>query len=83
MDLILENDMRLNVCPQSNLALGSIGSIANHPIRRLFDYGISITVNTDDLLLFGATITDQFVDLIEKNIFSYEEIDSIRKNAFL
>ena len=83
MDMILENDIRLNICPQSNLSLGSAANIRNHPIRRLFDYGIKLTVNTDDLLLFDATVTDQFVDLLEKNIFSLEEIDSIRKNAFL
>jgi adenosine deaminase len=83
MALILENDIRLNVCPQSNLSLGSTESITNHPIRRLFDYGIKVTVSTDDLLLFDATVTDQFVDLLENNIFSFEEIDSIRKNAFL
>ena len=83
MDMILENDIRLNLCPQSNLALGSAENINMHPIRRLYDYGINITVNTDDLLLFDATVTDQFVDLLEKNIFSFEEIDSIRKNAFL
>ena len=83
MDMILENDIRLNVCPQSNLSLGSAENVTNHPIRRLFDYGIKLTVNTDDLLLFDATVTDQFVHLLEKKIFSFEEIDSIRKNGFL
>ncbi len=83
MDMILENDIRLNVCPQSNLSLGSTENITDHPIRRLFDYGIKLTVNTDDLILFDATVTDQFVDLLENKIFSFEEIDSIRKNAFL
>ncbi len=68
-------------CPAGKL--GSTESIKNHPIRKLFDYGIKLTVNTDDLLLFDATVTDQFVDLLEKKIFSFEEIDSIRKNAFL
>lgn len=83
MDMILENDIRLNVCPISNIALGSIQNILEHPIRKLFDYGINITVNTDDLLLFGATLTDQFVDLLDNNIFSFEEIEHIRKSAFV
>lgn len=83
MAMIMENDIRLNVCPQSNLSLGSAENITNHPIRRLFDYGIKLTINTDDLLLFDATITDQFVDLLDNKIFSFLELDSIRKNAFL
>lgn len=82
MDMLLEKNIRLNICPQSNFALGSAKRMSDHPIRKLFDYGINITINTDDLLLFDATLTDQFVDLIEGNIFSFDEIDSIRKNAF-
>lgn len=82
MDLILSKNIQLNVCPQSNISLGSVKNISEHPIRKLFDHGIKITVNTDDLLLFNATITDQFIDLIEHDIFSMEEIEVIRKNGF-
>jgi len=81
--MILENDIRLNVSPQSNLSLDSVENTVSNPIRRLFDYAIKVTVNTDDLLLFDATVTDQFVDLLENKIFPFEEIDSIRKNAFM
>ena len=82
MDLILENHLRLNVCPSSNVALGAIKNLEKHPIRTLFDHGIHITINTDDLILFNATITDEFVKLMDLNIFSFEELDQIRKNAF-
>jgi len=81
MDMILENNIRLNICPQSNLALGASESLEQHPLRVLFDNGINVTVNTDDLLLFDATVTDQLVALLDKNVFSFEEIDCIRKNA--
>ncbi|MBT8303667.1 MAG: hypothetical protein KJP09_04285 [Bacteroidia bacterium] len=83
MNLILENNIRLNVCPQSNFALGSSASIAEHPMRKLFDRGINLTINTDDLLLFDASVTDQFLDLHKHEVFSFEELDEIRKNAFL
>ena len=82
MDLILSKNIQLNVCPQSNISLGAVKNISEHPIRKLYDHGIKITVNTDDLLLFNATITDQFIDLIEHDIFSMEEIEAIRKNGF-
>ncbi|MFT4848537.1 MAG: adenosine deaminase [Sediminicola sp.] len=83
MAMILENDIHLSICPQSNSPSGTTENIKNHPILRLFDYGIKLRVNTDDLLLFNATITDQFIDLFENNIFYFEEIDRICKNAFL
>lgn len=82
MDLLLENEIRLNICPQSNISLGSVKSIAEHPIRELYDQGIKLTVNTDDLILFDATITDQLTGLIENKVFNFEEIDEIRKNGF-
>ncbi len=81
MDLILEHDIRLNICPQSNLALGAVNNLKEHPIRTLFDKGINLTINTDDLLLFDATVTDQFIDLLEAGVFTFEELDSIRRNG--
>ena len=82
MDMILKRNIQLNICPQSNISLGSVNNITEHPIRKLYDHGIKITLNTDDLLLFNATITDQFMNLLDHNIFSFEEIEHIRKNGF-
>jgi adenosine deaminase len=82
MDMIIERNIRLNIALQSNIALGAVKHILDHPIRQLFDKGINITVNTDDLILFNATITDEFNTLIKHNLFSLDEINTIRENAF-
>lgn len=82
MDLILERNIRLNICPQSNISLGTVNDIKSHPIRKLFDKGIKVTVNTDDLILFDATVTDEFFNLYNHNVFSFDELEIIRKNAF-
>lgn len=82
LDMIRERGIRINLCPRSNVALGAVAGIWEHPVRKLYDAGLNITINTDDLLLFGATITDQFADLVELGIFSLDEINKIRKNAF-
>lgn len=82
MDLILENNIRLNVCPTSNVLLGAVEDISKHPMRKLVDHGIKVSINTDDLILFNATVTDEFVKLYEANIFTFEELDQIRKNGF-
>lgn len=82
MDLILERDIRLNICPQSNISLGAVSNIKKHPIRKLFDKGIKVTVNTDDLILFNATVTEELYNLYNNNIFSFDELEIIRKNAF-
>ncbi|MBT8222603.1 MAG: amidohydrolase family protein [Eudoraea sp.] len=82
MEMIRERGIRLNLCPRSNVALGAVVDSGVHPARKLYDAGLKITINTDDLLLFGATITDQFTELVQLGTFSLDEIDEIRQNAF-
>ena len=82
MNMIVDHNIQLNICPQSNVSLGAVKNISEHPIRKLYDHGIKITINTDDQLLFNASLTDQYVNLIEHQVFSFEEIDGIRKNGF-
>ena len=82
MDLILERNIRLNICPESNIMLGAVKNLKTHPIRILFDKGINVTINTDDLILFNRTNSEQFYDLVSQNIFSLEEIELINRNAF-
>lgn len=82
MNMIVDHNIQLNICPQSNISLGAVQHISEHPIRQLYDHGIRITINTDDQLLFNASLTDQYVNLIAHQVFSFEEIDTIRKNGF-
>jgi adenosine deaminase len=77
MSKILNEAIRLNICPQSNIALGSELSLSEHPIRTLYDHGINISINTDDRILFGASLTDQFEDLIRNHVFTINEIKDI------
>lgn len=82
MDLILERNIKLNICPQSNIALGAVSNLKSHPIKKLFEKGIKITVNTDDLILFNTTLSEEFYNLYNNKIFSLNELEIIRKNAF-
>jgi len=81
MGKITEKGIQLNICPQSNVALGAITSLMDHPVRTFFDRGIHVTINTDDYLLFGASITDQYQALIESGLFTFGEIEAINKNT--
>lgn len=72
---------RLNICPSSNVVLGAVPSIQEHPIRQLFDFGLNVTVNTDDLLFFHRTVSEEFLFLYESGVFTPDELDIIRLNA--
>ena len=75
---IARRGTRLNVSPASNEILGAADfSRKPHPLRVLHEEGVRISLATDDLLLFGKTITDQCVSLAEQEIFTPEEICEI------
>lgn len=81
MELIKERSLRLNICPSSNYILGAVKDIKNHPARRLFDKGINITINSDDLLLFDSGVSQEFLLLYKLGLFNGDELNEIRKNA--
>jgi adenosine deaminase len=50
----------LDVCPTSNLLLGVFASAQAHPLPRLLQAGVPCTLGSDDPLLFGASLLDEF-----------------------
>jgi adenosine deaminase len=81
MGFLAEHQIRLNICPTSNLLLGRVARLEQHPIRALFDAGIQVTVNTDDMLVFGASLCDEFIGLYRTGLFTAAELDQIRRWA--
>jgi adenosine deaminase len=55
-----DRQIPLEVCPTSNVRLGVFPSLEEHPLPRLLDQGLYVTVNSDDPPMFGTTLTDEF-----------------------
>jgi adenosine deaminase len=81
MRFLAANGIRLNVCPTSNVMLGRVASLQAHPIRRLFDAGVKVTVNTDDVLMFGRSVSEEFLSLFDAGLFTAFELNAIRLNG--
>ena len=81
--LVREN-ITLDVCPISNvkLAVEGIPSMSAHPIRRLFDKGVSVTLNSDDPFFFGNTLSEEYYALYQDLNFSKVELVQIARNGF-
>ncbi len=54
-------------------------NLKEHPLRVLFDYGVKVTINSDDVLVFGQGVSKEYLDLYEAEVFNGEEINIIRK----
>ncbi|MDI1250808.1 MAG: adenosine deaminase [Lacunisphaera sp.] len=79
---IKRRGLALDVCPISNHKLVPGISLENHPIRRLVDAGVKVTVSTDDPLSFGNTIAHEYIALVERRGFSRKEIVQLMRNGF-
>ena len=71
-----------HVCPTSNILLGAATDYASHPIRRLADAGCKLTLNSDDPILFGASLTDEYLHAAFDMGFSSDDIKRFAMNGF-
>ncbi len=60
MKELIKRSITLEVCPSSNVALGVYPSYDEHPLRKLFEAGIKITLNSDDPYFFNTTIGKEY-----------------------
>lgn len=77
LDLIKKRDIKINLCPQTNLIFGVTDNLYE-PLRKLIDNNIRVSINTDDLLIFDKTISEIYIDLYATNKFSLDELNKIR-----
>lgn len=77
MRWLAKHEIKLNVCPTSNIMLGVCDSYATHPIRILYEYGIPVTINTDDLLIFNSSLSEEYLHLFNSGLMKTEELYEI------
>ena len=72
----------LEVCITSNLRTGAVASLTAHPVRRLYDAGVPIILNSDDPALFGCTLSSEYELAAREFRFTESEIAGLARNAF-
>ena len=72
----------LEVCITSNLRTGAVASLAEHPVRRLYDAGVPIILNSDDPALFGCTLDSEYELAAREFGFTEDELAGLTRNAF-
>jgi adenine deaminase len=82
VERIAELGLVLDVCPISNERLKVVPSLEAHCIRNLVEAGVVCTVNTDDPLVFGNTLEQEYLSLAERLHFSVGELAALARNGF-
>lgn len=78
MGWLADNGIQLNICPSSNVMLKTAPSYQEHPIAKIFRAGVPVTINTDDLLIFNQSVTDEYANLLFSGALNIEELEKIR-----
>ncbi|GAB5560868.1 MAG: adenosine deaminase [Synoicihabitans sp.] len=77
--LAADNDVTFDVCPISNVKLQVFPDIASHPLRALTQAGVRCTVSSDDPLVFGNQVSDDYVALAEQGDYSFAELANLAR----
>ena len=78
---LVENNIRLNITPSSNVLLGRVPDMAHHPIAQLYRRGVNVTINSDDVLIFDSDVSKEYLRLYQSGCLTAEELDNIRLNG--
>ncbi len=75
---LVENHIRLNITPSSNVLLGRVTDMANHPIAMLYRKGVDVTINSDDVLIFDSDVSKEYLRLYQSGCLTAGELEDIR-----
>jgi adenosine deaminase/aminodeoxyfutalosine deaminase len=72
----------LELNPTSNVRTGVCPSFAAHPLRRYFDAGLLVTLNSDDPAFFGSDVANEYLLAHTEQGFSRDELRNLAANSF-
>ncbi|MEM2911154.1 MAG: adenosine deaminase [Candidatus Bathyarchaeia archaeon] len=84
-DLVRELARRkipLTMCPISNLKLGVVKSMKEHPLKKMMEKGLIVTVNSDDPAYFGGYINDNYLMVQKAFNLNAQQLGELAKNSF-
>ncbi|MDF1746576.1 MAG: adenosine deaminase [Gimesia sp.] len=72
----------LTVCPLSNVRLCVFKTMSEHPLKRMLDAGLLVTVNSDDPPYFGGYVNENFAAVQKALNLSQDDLKTLAQNSF-
>ncbi len=79
---LAERQIPIEICVTSNLRTGCCADLAQHPVRRFFDQGLMLTLNTDDPAMFCTSLVEEYRLVQETFGFTDEHLRELARNSF-
>lgn len=81
LDYLRERQLPLEVCPTSNVCTRQVPDIASHPLPRLVEDGLFVTLNSDDPPMFGTTLNGEYHTVAAYLGFGREQLAELARNG--
>lgn len=82
MQMLIAKDIPLEVCPYSNYLVQAFPTYQAHPLRKLYEAGVPVTLNSDDPGMFASLLTDDYLIAQEHQGFGLTEFTRCNEVAF-
>lgn len=82
MQRLKEEQIPLTVCPNSNIELKVFGNYQEHNIKQLLDFGLNVSVNSDDPAYFKGYLNQNFINICENLPLTEKDVIKLVKNSF-
>lgn len=81
MEVLAERQVPLEICVTSNVKTGCCRGVEDHPLRRYFDAGLMVTLNSDDPALFHSDLEQEYASAQEHFGFTEEHLRELAANS--
>ena len=78
---VLDGQVVLEIAPSSNVQTGAYPSLAGHPVDRLHRLGFAVTLNTDNRLMSGVSVTSEMAAVAETFGWSWDDLQAVTERA--
>jgi len=82
IEVLAERQIPIEVCISSNVRTDCCAGLEKHPVRRMFDAGLMITLNSDDPAMFQTTVAREYQIAHEVFGFTYDQLRELARNSF-
>ncbi len=82
MDYVNDRRIAIEICLTSNVQTRAVPSYEDHPLRQYFDRGLNVSLNTDNRLMSGVSLTDEFEYAATRLHFTLDELAVLALNGF-
>lgn len=81
MQIIRDRGIPLELCPTSNMLTNAVPDLKDHPLKKLFDFGVAVTINTDDPGIFNTNLNREYRICREIIGMGFEDLEKCAQTA--